>query len=299
MKPKILVILGPTATGKSDLAVDLALKFNGEIISADSRQVYKGMDLGTGKITKNEMLGVPHYMLDIVNPKTVYNVAKYKARADKIIADIIKRGKLPIICGGTGFYIDSVVKNITLPDVPPNDKLREKLEKESIEKLLKLLNKLDPEISKTIDSKNKRKIIRAIEIAKVLGKVPPIKTESRYDAIQIGLIAPDQILKDRIFKRLVKRIDIGMLKEGQRLHKQGLSFKRMEALGLEYRYMARYLSGQITKEQMITELNSKIWQFARRQKTWFKRNKQIYWFDIIKKNSIIKVNNIVNKFLKA
>ena len=299
MKPKILVILGPTATGKSDLAVDLALKFNGEIISADSRQVYKGMDLGTGKITKNEMLGVPHYMLDIVNPKTVYNVAKYKARADKIIADIIKRGKLPIICGGTGFYIDSVVKNITLPDVPPNDKLREKLEKESIEKLLKLLNKLDPEISKTIDSKNKRKIIRAIEIAKVLGKVPPIKTESRYDAIQIGLIAPDQILKERIFKRLVKRIDIGMLKEGQRLHKQGLSFKRMEALGLEYRYMARYLSGQITKEQMITELNSKIWQFARRQKTWFKRNKQIYWFDIIKKNSIIKVNNIVNKFLKA
>jgi tRNA dimethylallyltransferase len=285
MKSKILVILGPTATGKSDLAVEIAQKFNGEIISADSRQVYKGMNLGTGKITKKEMGGIPHYMLDIVNPNSIYNVAKYKVKAQRIISNIIRRGKLPIICGGTGFYIDSVVKNISLPDVPPNQKLRNELEKENCERLMKQLKKLDPEISKTIDSKNKVKIIRAIEIAKKLGKVPAIKSEPIYDAIQIGLIAPDKVLKERIKKRLVKRIDLGMLKEGKRLHKQGLSWKRMESLGLEYRYMARYSSGKISLEQMIKELNSKIWQFARRQKTWFRRDESIKWYKVGEKTN--------------
>ena len=129
IKPKILVVLGPTSSGKSDLAVELARECNGEVISADSRQIYKGMDLGTGKITKKEMRGIPHHMLDIVSPKSIYNVAEYKIKAQKIIADILKRGKLPILCGGTGFYIDAVVNNITLPDVRPNPKLRKILEK--------------------------------------------------------------------------------------------------------------------------------------------------------------------------
>ena len=298
MKSKILVILGPTATGKSDLAVELALKFNGEIISADSRQVYKGMDLGTGKITKKEMRDVPHYMLDIVNPNSVYNVAKYKAKAEKIIADIIKREKLPIICGGTGFYIDSLVKNIFLPDVPPDYKLRKKLEKDNCEKLMKQLKKLDPKIAKTIDSKNKVKIIRAIEIAKKLGKVPEIKFKPIYDAIQIGLIAPDKILKERIKTRLLKRIKLGMLREGKKLHKQGLSWKRMEALGLEYRYMARHLSGKISLEQMINELNSKIWQFARRQKTWFRRDKEIKWYMVGSKSDKKISSYLIKEFIK-
>jgi tRNA dimethylallyltransferase len=294
-KPKILVILGPTATGKSDLAVEIALKYNGEIISADSRQVYKGMNLGTGKITKKEMGGIPHYMLDIVNPNSIYNVAKYKAKAQKIISNIIKRGKLPIICGGTGFYIDSVVKNISLPNVPPNQELRKKLEKETCEKLMKQLKKLDPRISKIIDSKNKVKIIRAIEITKKLGKVPVIKSKSIYNAIQIGLIAPDKILKERIKTRLLKRIRLGMLKEGEKLHKQGLGWKRMESLGLEYRHMARHLNGKITLEQMINELNSKIWQFARRQKTWFRRNKSIKWYKIEKKTNQKIIGYLKNK----
>ena len=279
-KPKILVILGPTATGKSDLAVELAQKYNGEVISADSRQVYKGMNLGTGKITKKEMHGTPHYMLDIVKPNSVFNVSKYKIKAQKIIANILKRGKLPIICGGTGFYIDAIVNNTTLPDVLPNRELRKKLEKKSCEQLMIILQKLDKNIAKTIDSKNKVKIIRAIEIAKSLGEVPSIKSEPLYEALQIGLIAPDKVLKDRIKTRLIKRIGAGMLQEGSRLHKQGLSWKRMGDLGLEYRYMARYLQGQITKDQMINELNSKIWQYARRQKTWFKRNKDIQWYQI-------------------
>ena len=295
-KPKILVILGSTATGKSDLAVELAKKFNGEVISADSRQVYKGMDLGTGKIIKTEMKGVPHHMLDIVKPNSIFNVSKYKIKAQKIIADILKRGKPPIICGGTGFYIDAVVNNTTWPDVPPNIKLREKLEKKSCEQLMLLLKKLDKNCAKIIDSKNKIKIIRAIEIAESLGKVPPAKHESLYDAIQIGLIAPDQVLKDRIKTRLIKRIDAGMLNEAKRLHRQGISWKRMESLGLEYRYMARYLTGKITLDQMINELNTKIWQYAKRQKTWFKRNKSIQWYQIGSKTNQ-KIINSLRKIL--
>ena len=279
-KPKILVILGPTATGKSDLAVEIALKYKGEIVSADSRQVYKGMDLGTGKITKEEMRGVPHHMLDIVSPKSVYNVSKYKIKAQKIIADILKRGKLPIICGGTGFYIEAIVNNTTLPDVLPNIKLREKLEPKTCEQLMVILQKLDKNISKTIDFKNKRKIIRAIEITTELGNVPAVKSDPLYEAIQIGLIAPDKTLKERIKTRLLNRIKAGMLEEGKKLHQQGISWKRMENLGLEYRYMARYLSKQISLEQMVEQLNSKIWQYARRQKTWFRRNKNISWYEI-------------------
>lgn len=291
-KPKILVILGPTATGKSDLAVELARKYNGEVISADSRQVYKGMDLGTGKITKKEMKGVHHHMLDIVRPNSIFNVSKYKIKAQKIIADILKRGKLPIICGGTGFYIDAVVNNTTWPDVPPNIKLREKLEKKSFEQLMTILNKLDKNYAKIIDSKNKIKIIRAIEIAKKLGKIPATKSEPLYDAIQIGLIAPDMVLKERIIIRLKRRMIAGMLNEAKKLHKQGVSWKRMESLGLEYRYMARYLTGQISLERMVSELNSKIWQYARRQKTWFKRNKSIQWYQIGPKTNQIIINNL-------
>jgi tRNA dimethylallyltransferase len=284
-KPTIIVILGPTATGKSDLAVQIAKKFNGEVISADSRQVYKDLDLGTGKITKKEMRGVPHYMLSVISPKAIYNVEKYKIKTQKIIADILKRGKLPIICGGTGFYIEAMVNNATLPAVLPDLILRNKLEKKTCEELMIILGKLDKNIIKTIDSKNKRKIIRAIEIATELGQVPAIKYEPLYNAIQIGLIAPDKILKDRIKIRLINRIKAGMLNEGKRLHKQGLSFKRMESLGLEYRYMARYLNGQINLEQMIEQLNSQIWQYARRQKTWFRRNANIIWYKVSPKTT--------------
>jgi len=294
-KPKILVILGPTATGKSDLAVKLALKYNGEIISADSRQVYKGMNLGTGKITRKEMQGVPHHMLDIVKPNSVYNVSKYKIKAQKIISDILKKGKLPIICGGTGFYIDAVINNVTLPNVLPNLKLRKKLEQMTNECLIKILQKLDRNILKTIDKKNKRKIIRAIEIATKLGKVPEIKSEPPYDAIQIGLMAPDNILKKKIIIRLKRRMIMGMLEEAKKLHKQGMGWKRMENLGLEYRYLSRYLTGQILKEQMMTELNSKIWQYARRQKTWFKRNKKIQWYQINHKINQKVINDLKNK----
>ena len=162
MKPKILVILGPTASGKSDLAVELSKIFNGEVISADSRQVYKGLDIGSGKITKKEMRGVPHYLLDVCSPKKIFSVAEYKKLADEKITNILKRNKLPIICGGTGFYIDAVVQNITLPEVSPNPELRKKLEGKNLEELQTILKQLDLERYETVDTKNKIRLIEQL-----------------------------------------------------------------------------------------------------------------------------------------
>lgn len=283
IKPKIIVILGPTSSGKSDIAVSIAKKSNGEIISADSRQVYKGMDLGTGKITKKEMLGIPHHLLDVANPKTIFSVEKYKKLAEKKIEEILKKNKTPIICGGTGFYIDSIVKNILLPQVKPNKKLRKELEKKSAEQLFKILQKLSPSRAQNIDSKNKVRLVRAIEIAKALGKVPEVKElPSKYEFILIGIDLPDEILKERIKIRLQKRLKAGMLKEVQNLNKNGVSWKRLESFGLEYRNCALFLQNKITKEQMIKNIEKESFQYVKRQRTWFKREKKIKWFGNIK-----------------
>lgn len=289
-KPKIIVILGPTATGKSDLAVFIAHKINGEVISADSRQVYTGLDLGTGKITKKEMQKIPHYLLDVANPKSLsasggrFSVSEFKKLADQKITEIISRNKVPIICGGTGFYIDSVINNITFPEVLPNEKLRASLNKKSVSQLFEMLKKLDKSRAKNIDAKNKVRLIRAIEIAKALGKVPKLadsknKKDQKYEFIKIGLTMPNDVLKARIEKRLNNRIKAGMLQEIRNLHKKGLSWKRMEELGLEYRYTALYLQKKLTKKEYLERLNSEINKFAKRQMTWFKRDKEIKWFD--------------------
>jgi tRNA dimethylallyltransferase len=278
MKPRILVIVGPTATGKSDLAVRVAKKFKGEIISADSRQVYTGLDIGTGKITKKEMKGVPHYLLDVANPKKKFSVVKYVELAEKAIQEILSKEKLPIIVGGTGFYIEALVDGVMLPDVPPNNELRKKLQKKTAAQLFKMLQKLDPKRAKTMDPKNSRRMIRSIEIALYLGKVPQIKKVSAYHPLFIGLNLPKEELQPRIQKRLIKRIDQGMIKEAQKLRKAGLSFKRMYELGLEYRYLALYLQKKITKEEIMEKLNSEIWHYARRQMTWFNRDRRINWF---------------------
>lgn len=279
LKPKVIVVLGQTSTGKSDIAVMLARKFNGEVISADSRQIYKGLDLGTGKITKKEMKGVPHHLLDVANPKKVFAVTDFKILAEKKIKEILARGKTPIIAGGTGFYIDAVVSGIVFPEVLPNEKLRKTLEKKTPEELFIILQKLDKARAKTIDKHNKVRLVRAIEIAKALGKVPKAKNKAPlYQFIQIGLYLPEDLLKEKINTRLLARIKKGMFKEAQSLHVKGLTWKRMEELGLEYRYMALCLQKKITKEEMREELKTKIYQYAKRQKTWFKRDPQIHWF---------------------
>ena len=254
---KILVILGPTATGKSDLAVKLAKKFNGEVISADSRQVYKGLNIGTGKITKKEMGDIPHYMLDVISPKKTFTIVEWKEQTEKIIKDLLSRGKLPIICGGTGFYIQSIVEGVVLPEVPPNKLLRKNLEKNSLEDLQKILAKLDP---RRFSNKS----------------------------LQIGVTLPNHKLKTKIHDRLLSRIKKGMVKETENLHKNGLSWKRMIELGLEYRFMANYLEKKITKSEFIKKLETEIWHYAKRQMTWFKRDKRIKWFSPRKENKIQK-----------
>lgn len=312
--PKIIVILGPTTSGKSDLAVKLAEKFNGEIISADSRQIYKGMDIGTGKVPKDKSKiknqksklqgkiqnlyyykGIRHHLLDVVNPRQKFDVVRYKKLADKAIEDILRRKKLPIVCGGTGFYIQAIVDNVIFPEVKANEALRKKLEKYSLERLLKTLKKLDSKRFKTIDQKNKRRIIRAIEIAVTLGKVPKLKSIPKYNALQIGIDINKETLRKNIGKRLEKRLKQGMIAEVKKLHQQGLSagrhgvsWKRLIEFGLEYRFIAFYLQDKITKpknktsslqnrQEMIYQLETAINQYAKRQITWFKKDKRIKW----------------------
>ncbi|MCC6323405.1 tRNA (adenosine(37)-N6)-dimethylallyltransferase MiaA [Candidatus Nomurabacteria bacterium] len=300
-KPKIIVILGQTSTGKSDFAVQMAKEISGEIISADSRQVYKGMDLGTGKITKKEMRCVPHHLLDVANPKKVFTVSDYKKLAEKKIKEIIKRGNVPIICGGTGFYIDAIISGQVFPEVPPNKKLREQLIKKSKEELYKILKKLDKNRAETIDQNNPVRLIRAIEIAQALGTVPKLADVGRlqkYEVLKIGLTLPDELLKERIYKRILLRIKKGMIKEVENLYKKGLSWKRMEELGLEYRYISQYLQGKLTKETMIDKLNIETWHYAKRQKTWFKRDKETIWLNPLNKNEIKSVEKKIKDFLK-
>lgn len=300
-KPKIIVVLGPTASGKSDLCVDLALWLDSEIVSADSRQVFKNMNIGTGKITKKEMRSIPHHLLNVANPKQKFDIVKYKNLAEKAIEKILQKNKVPIICGGTGFYIQSIVDNIAFPEVPADESLRKKLEKYSLDKLLKILDKLDPKILKTIDQKNKRKIIRAIEISKALGSVPKLKSNPKYDALQIGISKDKETLKKLIEKRLQKRLKQGMISEVKKLHANGVSWKKLISFGLEYKFIALYLQGKLTKQEMTEQLNTAIWHYAKRQITWFKRDERINWLN--EKNSPSQnkkeAKKLINNFLAS
>jgi tRNA dimethylallyltransferase len=279
--PKILVVLGPTATGKSDLAVNLALAFNGEVISADSRQVYKGMDIGSGKITRTEMKGVPHHLLDMADPRTrTYNADDFRRDGSAAIADILSRGKLPIIAGGTGFYIDALVSGEVFPEVPPDQKLRDRLAKKSAAALMVEIKRLDPRRAKALDPLNKVRIIRAIEIARALGSVPKVKSRKLYDPLYIGLNLPVERLRERIHLRLMNRMKGGkMVREVAKLRANGMTWKRLFALGLEYRYVSLYLRGKMEKAEMLAELEREIIQYARRQMQWFRRNGSITWFE--------------------
>lgn len=280
---KMLVILGPTASGKSALGVEVARAIGGEIVSADSRQVYRGLDRGTGKITKKEMRGIPHHLLNVVSPKKRFSASDFTMRARAAIADISKRGKLPIIVGGTGFYIDALAGRISLPDIAPNARLRTTLNKKTVVELFEMLSKMDPNRAQSMDTpserNNKIRLIRAIEIARALGASPSRHARVEYDVLWIGIAPKDVELKKRIRDRLRQRIRAGMVKEAVRLHTAGLSYKRMRELGLEYRSLARYLQGEITLPEMEKELQSDIWRYARKQIGYWKRNKEIRWFD--------------------
>ncbi|MEK7612817.1 MAG: tRNA (adenosine(37)-N6)-dimethylallyltransferase MiaA [Patescibacteria group bacterium] len=273
---KVIAIVGPTSSGKSSLGVLLAKKFNGEIISADSRQVYRGLNIGTGKISKKEMRGIPHYLLDVVSPKKQFNADDFVRLARNACSSILQKARMPIVVGGTGFYVDALLGRITLPNVPPNAALRAQLEKKSAAQLFAMLKNLDPRRVKTVEPKHKRRLIRAIEIAKALGKSPPYRTSDvEYDVLWIGLNPKN--LKQKIHARLSARIKSGMIAEAKRLHEAGLSYKRMDELGLEYRYLALYLQKKLTYEQMLEQLERAIGRYAKRQSRWFKRNPEIVW----------------------
>lgn len=282
MKQRIIVIAGPTASSKSDLAIQLAKKFDGEIVSADSRQVYRGMDIGTGKVSKKEQRLICHHLIDVTNPEKRFSVTEYMTRAVKAMADIAKKKKIPIIVGGTGLYIDSLIYDLRFPEVKPNSKLRSKLEKKSVEVLFKQLRILDPQRAATIERKNKRRIIRALEILWSGQKIPVLNTKyheykSKYDVLWIGL-KPNN-LESKIEKRLKRRLRAGMIAEVRRLKEGDLSWKRLEEFGLEYKWISRFLQKQISKNEMFQFLLRDIVRYSKRQMTWFKRNKKIRWFE--------------------
>jgi len=305
---KLIVILGPTASGKTELSIKLARKFNGEIVSADSRQVYKGMDIGTGKITKKEMKSIPHYLLDVASPKRRFTVAQYQKLAQKAIKEIQKKNKVPFLVGGTGFYIQSVVDGIVIPKVKPDWKLRTKLENKSIKELFLILTKLDPCRAKNIDRNNPRRLIRAIEIVLKTKKPVPLfqKKPQQFEVLIIGIKKSPEELKKLIKKRLLKRLKQGMIEEIKNLKKSDLSWKRLEEFGLEYRYIARYLftlqnfskknlGGQekINYEEMLENIQKESEKFAKRQMTWFKRDKLIKWIEYYQ-----EAEKLIKNFLK-
>ncbi len=302
-KHKVIVVLGPTASGKSELAVKIAKKFNGEIISADSRQVYKGPNIGSGKITKKETRGVPHHLLDVASPKRIFTVTQYQKLAKKALNDIIKRGKVPIICGGTGLYIDSLIYGQKFPGVPPQPKLRKQLEKKTAEELFEQLRKLDPKRAENIDKNNRRRLIRALEIILTTGKfVPPLtkvmgrpsNNFSKFDFLKIGVSVPKEKLKTRINQRVDKMIKIGLIHETKQLFKKysaSANLPVFDAIG--YREIINYLKGKATLPDAISLIKKNTWQYSKRQMTWFKRDKNIRWIENYK-----EAISLARKFLK-
>lgn len=269
---KIIVVAGPTASGKSDFAVNLALERNGEIISADSRQVYRNLDIGTGKITPEEMKGIQHHMLDVVNTDEEFSVAEYAARAKPIIEEIFSRGKTPIICGGTGQYIDALIYDREPPKIPPNKNLRKEFEQKNVDELYAELAAKDPYRADTIDRYNKVRLIRALEIAHELGTVPPLQEAKPLYDIEFFIMHPTrESLRERITRRLEKRLELGMVDEVKLLMDQGYGSDTMKRFGLEYVTIGKFLEGTCTESQMKAELITKSMQYAKRQDTWNKK----------------------------
>jgi len=276
---KTIVILGPTASGKSALAIEIARKIGGEIISVDSRQVYRGMDIGSGKVTKSEQKQAKHHLIDIALPTTDYNVTDFLRDAKVAEAAIRKAGKTPLFCGGTGFWIQAYMEHQSFPGVKPNPELREKLSHYSVDELYEMVKEKDPERAQTIDRKNPLRLIRALEIIEVLGKVPPadhvkIKNE---DYTLIALNPDKKKLEIKIRHRLKERFKLGMVQEVERLQKNGVSYKRLEALGLEYKYIALFLQKKMKRNDMEIELLREILRYGKRQMTWLKRMETQGW----------------------
>jgi tRNA dimethylallyltransferase len=278
---KLIVIIGPTASGKSDLAVKLARRFNGEIVSADSRQIYQEMDIGTAKPTKRQMSGVSHHLIDVVKPNQEFTLVQYKKLAVKIIKNIQERGRLPFLVGGTGLYIQAIVDNLQIPQVKPNKKIRNKLEKLTNQQLFNQLKKLDPLSAEVIDQQNKRRLIRALEVCLVTKK-PFSKQREKgqplFEIRQIGLKIDKEALNKKIDQRVEKMIQTGLVEEVKKLSEKYHS--QLPAMsGIGYQEIGQYLQSRINLEQAKELIKEHTRQYTRRQMTWFKRDKRIYWVE--------------------
>lgn len=286
----MVAVVGPTAVGKTTLSLDLVERFNGEIVSADSRQVYRGLDLGSGKVRPHEMRGIPHHLLDIADPRDVFTAKQFVEVGRDALRAIHARNTLPIVVGGTGFYVDALLGRVSLPNVPPNEALRTELSRLALDELGERLKGRDPSAYARMDTKNPHRLIRAIEIAEALGSVPKLDaTETPYRVLWLGLSVPQEELRERIHARLLERLKLGMLEEVCTLHTQGLSYQRMDELGLEYRAMARHLQGLISYDDMLQKLEKEIVAYAKRQMTWFKKNTDLQWFHPEEREKIFSV----------
>jgi tRNA dimethylallyltransferase len=277
----LIVILGTNASGKSDLGIRLAHHLGGEVVSADSRQVYRGLDLGSGKITPAQAGTVKHYLIDVADLSDYFSLAQYQRAAYSAIDSISGAGKTPLLVGGTGLYISAIVEGYELVDVPPNDSLRAELEGLPLPQLVERLAKADPDAVSRIDKSNRRRLIRAIEIGAAGRAHSAARQRSpRYHCLQLGLTWPREILEERIEKRLRDRLANGMIDEVAKLRSRGVSDTRLDKLGLEYRFITRYLRGELPSlDQLRLELGVAIRQFAKGQLTWFKRDRRIIWLD--------------------
>jgi len=292
---RTIIILGPTAVGKSKLAIELAQKINGEIISADSMQVYRGMDIGTAKPTADEQEGIPHHLINVKNPDEEWTVFAFVEQTNKLIAEISKRCKTPIVIGGTGLYLWSLLEGYAFPIAPSDKKIREKLEKTPLPTLYSLLSTVDPKAAQKINSNDKKRIVRALEVYELTGKRMSELQELRaqntehpstslgagraQEYILIGLTLPREQLYERINNRVEQMIKKGLIDEVKELLNKGYSKDLPSFQALGYKEVAEYLGGKWSKEEMIKELKKRTRHFARRQMTWFKRFKNVKWFD--------------------
>ena len=294
-KPKVVAIVGPTASGKTSLSIKLAQKFNGEVISADSRQVYRGMDLGTGKVTPEEMAGIPHHLLDTADPMNIYTGIDFKRDATIALNRISRRAHLPIIVGGTFFYLELLRGNMQAAPVKPNPEFRQTLEPYSNGELLDLLHEKDAHRANTIDPDNRRRLERSLEIIHTLGAVPEVRAiESDYDWLLLGVDVPKETLLKNIHTRLEVRLEQGMINEVQQLLDSGVTPKRLDDFGLEYRYVLKYIQQEISYPEMCEQIEAKSRQFAKRQLTWLKRYPEIQW---VKPKNLEQIYQCTETFL--
>lgn len=288
-KQRVIVVVGQTSSGKTDFSLALAREIGGEIISADSRQVYRGMDIGSGKVSKEEQSSVPHHMLDIADPAVqTYTVSDFVSKGRQVISEVTARGNIPIVVGGTFLYVDALLGKITVPNVPPNTKLRKELSIKTTNELYEELCRKDIDRARTIDKHNRVRLIRALEIIDMLGSVPASSSDALYQTFTVGLSLTQDELRQRIHDRLMTRIDAGMTDEVTRLHGHGVSWEQLHAFGLEYKRSAEFLQGKISKEDFVNILERDIWAFAKRQMTWLKKDKSIHWYRFNEHHQIIE-----------